>query len=538
MARTNNLSNFLTDVADAIRTKTGGSAPIAAENFDTEIESISGGGEATVEKDVNFYDYDGTLVKSYTKNEFLELNSMPANPTHEGLTAQGWNWSLNDAQEYVQNMGALDVGQNYITDDGKTRIYITLNEETLAPYLGFYIRYNFTANINIDWGDGTTETYTAKGTGQYDKMVQHQYSSPGNYIIKLSSNAVNNECVGFVGDNVKGNRGSYIMSAAETGNDYERNRKYQSTIKKIEMGEYFGLYEQALAYCTNIETISLAQNTKISTLGSMALNLKCFVEPSGSTVGSSPYILNAYGLDRYICKKRTTEYAPTFSGDGIVRLTLTGNFASTIRDCGCLKEAYLDVSNNNLGTNCFSDDYRLKKVVLRGPIKTIDDYAFNNCYSLGEITLPPSVTSIRQSAFYGCKRLLNINIPNGVTTIEGSAFYGCECLLNVTLPDTVNNIGGSCFSGCYSLTNVRFSPNVPTINSYIFASCKSLKEVDFSDYTTIPTLSNTNAFNNIPSTCKFIVPDDLYEDWIVATNWSNLASYIIKKSDWDALQNA
>lgn len=43
MARTNNLTNFLTDVADAIRTKTGSSAAISAANFDTEIESIPGG---------------------------------------------------------------------------------------------------------------------------------------------------------------------------------------------------------------------------------------------------------------------------------------------------------------------------------------------------------------------------------------------------------------------------------------------------------------------------------------------------------------
>lgn len=537
MARTNTLGNFLTDVADAIRTKKRSEEPIAAADFDTEIKNLPSGGDAITEKDVNFYDYDGTLVNSYTKNEFLALNEMPSNPTHSGLIAQGWNWSLSDAQDYVQNMGAVDVGQNYITDDGKTRIYITLNEETLAPYLGFYIRYNFTANINIDWGDGTTETYTATGTGQYDKMVQHQYSSPGDYVIKLSSNATDNESVGFNGDNVNGSRGSYIMSAAETGSDYERNRKYQSTIKKIEMGEYFGLYEQALAYCTNIETISLTQDTRISSLGSMLLSLKCFVEPSGSVTGSSPYIGYAYGLKRYICKRRTTEYAPNFTNSSILRLMLSGK-TNTARDCGSLEEVYFDTTENSVNTNCFTNDYCLKKVILRGPIKTIGNYAFNGCYSLEGITLPSSVTSIGQNAFYGCKRLLHINIPDGVTTIGNAAFYSCECLLNITLPDTVNNIGGSCFSGCYSLTNVRLSPNISNINSFLFSACKSLKEIDFSDYSTIPTLSNTNAFNNIPSTCKFIVPDDLYEDWIAAANWSTYADYIISKSDWDALQNA
>lgn len=44
MARIDSLNNFLTDVANAIRSKTGNEEPIQPENYDTEIESISGGG--------------------------------------------------------------------------------------------------------------------------------------------------------------------------------------------------------------------------------------------------------------------------------------------------------------------------------------------------------------------------------------------------------------------------------------------------------------------------------------------------------------
>ena len=40
MADTTSLSQFLTDVADAIRTKTGSSDAIAAASFDTEITNI------------------------------------------------------------------------------------------------------------------------------------------------------------------------------------------------------------------------------------------------------------------------------------------------------------------------------------------------------------------------------------------------------------------------------------------------------------------------------------------------------------------
>ena len=40
MARTDTLNNFLTDVANSIRTKKGTNDTILASNFDTEIESI------------------------------------------------------------------------------------------------------------------------------------------------------------------------------------------------------------------------------------------------------------------------------------------------------------------------------------------------------------------------------------------------------------------------------------------------------------------------------------------------------------------
>ena len=47
---------------------------------------VSGGGGTPVSKDVKFYDYDGTIVYSYTPEEFAALESLPDNPTHEGLS--------------------------------------------------------------------------------------------------------------------------------------------------------------------------------------------------------------------------------------------------------------------------------------------------------------------------------------------------------------------------------------------------------------------------------------------------------------------
>jgi hypothetical protein len=58
---------------------------------------------------------------------------MPANPdrTSEGLTAEGWNYTLSQAQTEVGSMGYLAIGQTYQTTDGKTHIFINLDKTSV-----------------------------------------------------------------------------------------------------------------------------------------------------------------------------------------------------------------------------------------------------------------------------------------------------------------------------------------------------------------------------------------------------------------------
>ena len=80
-------------------------------------------------RNVNFYDYDGTLVATYTAEEFMKLSEMPANPTHEGLVAEGWNWTLEEAKSFVSAHGGLDIGQTYHAADGKSNYPMPTKQE-------------------------------------------------------------------------------------------------------------------------------------------------------------------------------------------------------------------------------------------------------------------------------------------------------------------------------------------------------------------------------------------------------------------------
>lgn len=77
MARTNNLTNFLTDVATAIKTKTGDSTLIPASQFDTKIANITTGHLDNTEYQEANDDLDDILEEtettpSYTQLEFIQ----------------------------------------------------------------------------------------------------------------------------------------------------------------------------------------------------------------------------------------------------------------------------------------------------------------------------------------------------------------------------------------------------------------------------------------------------------------------------------
>ena len=78
----------LTGIANAIRSKNGTSDTYKPSEMAAAIEAIESGGGVVEpeEKDVNFYDYDGTRLYSYTLAEAQALTVLPTPPEHEGLT--------------------------------------------------------------------------------------------------------------------------------------------------------------------------------------------------------------------------------------------------------------------------------------------------------------------------------------------------------------------------------------------------------------------------------------------------------------------
>ena len=137
----------LQDIAVAIQGKDGGGT-MTVDQMPTRIAEIPTGGGSVEKKDVNFYDWEGTLLFGYSVEEVQAMTSLPAPDTspnyqsvdHNLLTFQEWNWSFANIKTWVQNHSnqSLGVGAIYTTTDGQNHNH--WNNPRLANAKSIYMQ--------------------------------------------------------------------------------------------------------------------------------------------------------------------------------------------------------------------------------------------------------------------------------------------------------------------------------------------------------------------------------------------------------------
>ena len=382
-----------------------------------EIPLAGGGTKPGVPGDITFYDYDGTIVTSWTLEELATKTALPDYPSHEGLTCQGWNWSLADLKTANRKM---NVGAMYITDDGKTRIYIRLEEGRTSPMLGVCPN----GTVTVDWGDGTTPaTLTGTSTTTVKWTPNHAYAAPGEYVIQLTVNGT----MGFYNGSSSIGGGAILLYSSS--ND-SRNYVYQNSVQKIEIGNgVTSIESSAFSHCYSLSSITIPDG----------------VTSIGGSVFSHCYSLSSITIP-----------------DGVTRI---GGDAFEI--CYSLASITIPNSVTSIGASAFYNCFPLASITIPNSVTSIESSAFYNCYSLASITIPNDVTSIGASAFDYCYSLASITIPDGVTSIGGYAFENCYSLSSITIPDGVTRIGGGAFYNCYSVAFYDFTActTVPTLSN-------------------------------------------------------------------------
>ena len=143
-------------IADATRQKAGITDEMTPERIIDELYLLETdtdtGAPAT---GVTFYDYDGTVLYSYTVREARALTALPNGPSHDGLPFAGWTHTLDEVNS---TMKCLDVGAMYTPTTTK----LTLNVTT-AKTITVYFSQTVSRGVSIHWNDFSN--HTVEGTG-------------------------------------------------------------------------------------------------------------------------------------------------------------------------------------------------------------------------------------------------------------------------------------------------------------------------------------------------------------------------------------
>lgn len=420
--------SLLTDIADAIRAKTGGAGTLTPAQMALAISNIAQSGKPmSYDDDVLFIDYDGSLVYTYTADEFLSFTDMPQNPSHEGLISQGWNWPLADAQAYIAKYGRLVIGQNYITSDGKTRLYISLPysgtyADTLTIQVAFYDRSDINNAINIDWGDGVNEDYSKSEyatDGQF--LISHTYAAAGDYVIAIDFPSYidgRDDVTITLGSSTGASLVQYAV-AWETS-----SRVLADPLIKIEIGDYISSFAGKLGQ--RLQSITVPVTTP------------------------------------FLCIGRT-RFQDCFALRGLVIPYVPGTTPSL---------NYLN----------FHQCFQLQAIACPPNLAFSTQTSFSGCYKLSTITMPEATSGVLNKIAETMQSLTYVSIADGVTATCFRLFYQMYALMTVVLPSTLTSIVSGTFASCRCQRLVMLAETPPTLAA-ADAIPDSLKviEVPYSD---------------------------------------------------------
>lgn len=168
MSKQNNLTDFLTDVANAIRAKKGSTDLINPQNFSAEILALSGGLEviemtettATIEPNKVYVwgmveSLDITLGASTGEDDFFAFRFRCSKPTMTVVTVNGATWA-DDTELDAQGKPVLDLGSWYQCEikGGTSALYARL-----AHYIPFEDSNVEAVLLAKGVGDGLGVTY-------------------------------------------------------------------------------------------------------------------------------------------------------------------------------------------------------------------------------------------------------------------------------------------------------------------------------------------------------------------------------------------
>lgn len=486
-------------------------------------------GGSLEEQYLNFYDYDGTLLYSYPMDQVSSIHSsLPANPTHHtNLIAQGWNWTVYEIESMV-NSGAsiIDVGQIYQTSTSNNVHITKIRLEGIQAEERYWLQLYFSGNntyINV---------YSSAGSYE-DVHYVNQFGLIGPFDFGNDIETI--EIVVYSGSiEFKNNNTNCILRLDGNPDGYEYNRAAIDIITSINLGDNVSIGDYAFYHCRRLEKILIPNSQAITygIIGDHAFegcnHLKHVNFPRGG--------ISSFGKATFKnCKNLRVVTFPgdaynvdidqeIFMSSGIEHTTIAideGSYGN-ICDRAFKDSALRCIGLNPYGAtsilsgafqNCAKFDGWFSYYNFWGPstgVEYLGSYALSGCLDFdfmnAAVILPYTVSDISEGLFYQSSirsfQFEDFETGNAnITAIPAYFFKNCDYLHVVIIPESISEIGVQAFADCPALRALNFYPTTP------------------------PTVSNSNAFANLPTSCHIYVPSGCLSAYTSATNYPSSSTY-------------
>lgn len=483
--------------------------------------------------DVIMIDYDGEILYKYSVDEFMKLKELPLpETTHENLTFQGWNWTLEDAKEFMQDRyNALVIGALYCTTDGTLTMKIKFEENDYRdPEVRFYAYpkdIEFTnGDYSIDWGDGTVEQETFTlfssvssqyGYGNINK--KHSYKEPGEYTIKIKLN----ENFMLYSNESNGHYPTYLTGQYINSNSFSY---YPDKVTELQLPENF-------CFIGGGSISQFNKITKINTPNSLHIPIYLREYYNAPWMGRTYFNLNNIKciiINNGIDGIENTPYSSSFTDIPKVEyISLPKSFinASRMQKINATNLKYITTITPqtfiNKGTCIISNLLNIRKFKIPNGTVSISssDYSFYNNRFIKELFIPASVTKLNpQSLCTNCNTHIIFEDSKTLKEINNAFYYNYEKYFKGTITYngfrdlTLANLSGMPIDeldltnlnvtsisvlfcnklkriigiekltntsistrGCTSLEEMSFPDTVTMTTEYQFKDCISLKKV-------------------------------------------------------------
>lgn len=398
-----------------------------------------GSGTKKVEKkQINFIDYDGTILYSYTPKEALALTELPPHGSTDPLLIfDGWNWTLEELKDEINVIGLdfmqhhkMAIGATYRTIDGATYyiVDITADDESQRT-ITIKLNVENKQPVTIDWGDGSQpSTLTSTTSSARPVAASHKFAK-GSYAIKI--------------DCAEGHRYSTYYEGFGQYVNYDASRT--GSLKKVHFGDrLYSIPRTAFVCCYNLAAVSFPNRSIQCTESGMfqechSLKALVFGKATGYYYLPENTAVNCSGLEIISLSRQINTAGYSYTGSNstwfvsdcpnlsIMHIPTTTSLAS-----GCnktlLESVYMNKIRTTMNFGVYQRSPKLKYIKITERVTSLPKNCFSFSYLISSVSLPSTLTEIQSECFQYCGALKKIKIPKSVMTIGSYAFYYCQNL--------------------------------------------------------------------------------------------------------------